>query len=104
MLKDGNFQLVREYKIDGDRVRYYSLDSSQWEEMPAALVDWDATKNTEAEEARRDAAVIAKVNTQEKARNTELKLDIDASLEAAPAFFCRRAKGSSPSTEKQFYR
>jgi hypothetical protein len=92
-LKDGSFQLVREYKVDGDRVRYYSLDSSQWEEMPAALVDWDATKNTEAEEARRDAAVIAKVNAQEKARNTELKLDIDASLEAAPGVFLPPGEG-----------
>jgi len=31
MLTDGTFQLVREYKIEGDRVRYYSVDSSQWE-------------------------------------------------------------------------
>ncbi|MGA8981677.1 MAG: hypothetical protein WB470_03315, partial [Candidatus Acidiferrales bacterium] len=23
MLKDGSFQLVREYQVDGDRVRYY---------------------------------------------------------------------------------
>jgi hypothetical protein len=93
LLKDGNFQLVREYKIDGDRVRYYSLDTSQWEEMPAALVDWDATKNAETEEARRDAAVITKVDTQEKARNTELKLDIDASLEAAPGVFLPPGEG-----------
>ncbi len=92
-MKDGNFQLVREYKIDGDRVRYYSLDSSQWEEMPAALVDWDATKNAEAEEARRDAAVVAKVDTQEKARHAEMKLDIDASLEAAPGVFLPPGEG-----------
>src|ERR1700685_4168817 len=44
ILKDGTFQLVREYQVDGDRVRYYSLDSSQWEAMPADMVDWDATK------------------------------------------------------------
>jgi hypothetical protein len=93
LLKDGNFQLVREYKIDGDRVRYYSLDSSQWEEMPAALVDWDATKNAEAEDARRDAAVVAKVDTEEKARRAEMKLDVDASLEAAPGVFLPPGEG-----------
>jgi hypothetical protein len=93
LLKDGNFQLVREYKIDGDRVRYYSLDSSQWEEMPAALVDWDATKNAEAEESRRDAAVVAKVDTEERARRAEMKLDIDASLEAAPGVFLPPGEG-----------
>src|SRR5579872_2383145 len=56
MLKDGSYQLIREYQIEGDRVRYYSLDSSQWEEMPADLVDWDKTKKAEADEAKQDAA------------------------------------------------
>jgi len=86
VLKDGNFQLVREYKVDGDRVRYYSLDSSQWEQMPTDLVDWDATKKLEAEEARQAAAVISKVHDQEKARNAQT-VDIDASIEAAPGVF-----------------
>jgi len=86
MLKDGSFQLVREYRVEGDRVRYYSLDSSQWEQIPTALVDWEATKNVEEQEARRDAAVVAKVQTQEAARRAE-PLDIDASLEVAPGIF-----------------
>ncbi|MFY9688731.1 MAG: hypothetical protein WA369_13435 [Candidatus Acidiferrales bacterium] len=86
MLKDGSFELVREYHLQGDRVRYYNLDSSQWEEMPAALVDWDATKKVEAEDAARDAAILAKVRKQEGERNAG-GLDIDASLEAAPGVF-----------------
>ena len=52
MLTDGSFQLVREYKVEGDRVRYYSLDSSQWEQIPVSMVDWDATKKIETEEAK----------------------------------------------------
>ncbi|HKV04534.1 MAG TPA: hypothetical protein VJO53_05430 [Candidatus Acidoferrales bacterium] len=86
MLTDGSFHLVREYKLEGDRVRYYSLDRSQWEEIPAALVDWDATKKVEAEEAQRDAAIVAKVHAQEAARLAQ-PLDIDASLEVAPGVF-----------------
>lgn len=93
LLKDGSFQLVREYKLDGDRVRYYSLDSSQWEEMPAALVDWDATKKAEIEEAERDAAIVAKVEATEKALHAELTLDTDASLEAAPGIFLPPGEG-----------
>jgi hypothetical protein len=92
-LKDGGFQLVREYSVAGDRVRYYSLDSSQWEEMPTALVDWDATKKAEADEAQRDAAIVAKVDSQEKARHAEMKLDTDASLEAAPGVFLPPGEG-----------
>ncbi len=85
-LKDGSFQLVREYQVVGDRVRYYSLDSSQWEMIPAALVDWDATKKAETETARRNDALLSKVNKQEQERRAE-PLDIDASLEVAPGIF-----------------
>jgi len=93
ILKDGSFQLVREYKLDGDRVSYYSLDSSQWEEMPAALVDWDATKKAQGDDAQRDAAIVAKVDSQEKARRAEMVLDTDASLEAAPGIFLPPGEG-----------
>jgi hypothetical protein len=86
MLTDGGFALVREYEIEGDRVRYYDLDSSQWEQMPVAMVDWEATKKIEAEETQRDAAIVAKVHKQETARQA-VPLDIDASLEVAPGIF-----------------
>ena len=92
ILKDGNFQLIREYQIDGDRVRYYSLDSLQWEEMPANLVDWDKTQKVEAEEAKEDAAAIAKVKSVESQRQAQL-LDVDASVEIAPKVFLPSGEG-----------
>jgi len=92
MLKDGSFQLVREYVLEGGRVRYYSLDSSQWEEIPADLVDWEATKKVEEQQAQHDAAVLAKVQAQEAARRAE-PLDIDASLEVAPGIFLPPGEG-----------
>jgi hypothetical protein len=51
-MKDGGFQLVREYQIEGDRIRYYSVERSDWEEMPAELVD---LKRTDAEAQSRKA-------------------------------------------------
>jgi len=92
VLKDGSFQLVREYRIEGDRVRYYSLDSDQWEQMPAALVDWEATKKIEEQEARQDAALVAKARAREAALHAE-PLDIDASLEVAPGIFLPPGEG-----------
>ena len=93
ILKDGSFQLIREYQLNGDRVRYYSIDSGQWEEIPANLVDWDATKKVEAEESSRDSAYIEKVDEQEKRIHAEMQLDIDASVEAAPGVFLPPGEG-----------
>ena len=52
-LKDGGYHLVREYQVQPDRVRFYSVERSEWEEIPLDLVD---LKRTEAEAAARNAA------------------------------------------------
>ncbi len=58
ILKDGTYQMVRQYKIVGDRVRYMPLDrEADWEELPVDLVDWDATRKWERDHA--DAAAAA---------------------------------------------
>jgi hypothetical protein len=92
VLKDGSFQMVREYQVNGDRVRYYSLDSSQWEEIPEDLVDWDATKKAVAEEAQHDAALAERVHLREQGRHAE-QLDIDASVEVAKGVFLPPGEG-----------
>jgi hypothetical protein len=51
ILKDGSFQMVRDYQIVGERVRYLSQERGEWEEMPVELVDWDATKKWEKDHA-----------------------------------------------------
>ena len=51
-LKDGGYHLVREYQVQPDRVRFYSVERSEWEKTPLDLVD---LKRTEAESAARNA-------------------------------------------------
>lgn len=92
ILKDGSVQLVREYQIMDDRVRFYNTERSQWEEMPAALVDWDATRQSEADQKKTDAALLGAVHKQEQARRI-MPLDVDASLEAAPGVFIPPGEG-----------
>jgi len=55
ILKDGNYQMVRQYVIVGDRVRYLSQERGDWEELPVALVDWDATRKWERDHAEHPA-------------------------------------------------
>ncbi|HMF52704.1 MAG TPA: hypothetical protein VK593_00035 [Edaphobacter sp.] len=49
ILKDGSYQIVMSYRVVGDRVRYVSAErGGAEEEIPAGLVDFDATKRWEA--------------------------------------------------------
>jgi hypothetical protein len=43
-LKDGEYHMVREYQVIEDRVRYYSTERGEWEEIPKDLVDLDKTE------------------------------------------------------------
>ncbi len=92
ILKDGSFQLVRSYEVKGDRVRFYSMERSQWEEIPSDLVDWDVTHKIEGEEARKQQALVEKVAAEEKAAKAQ-PIDVDASLEAAPGVFLPPGEG-----------
>lgn len=49
ILKDGSYQSVAKYELQGDRVHYLSAERYEWEDLPSSLVDWDATKKYNAE-------------------------------------------------------
>jgi hypothetical protein len=93
MLKDGSFQLAREYERNGERVRYYSVERKDWEEIPAAMVDWEATSRAEAESEKTNAAMLSKIHAQEEASRMEAVLDVDASLQVAPSVFLPPGEG-----------
>jgi hypothetical protein len=49
ILKDGSYQPVVKYEVQGDRVHYLSAERYEWEDIPSSLIDWEATKKYEAD-------------------------------------------------------
>ncbi len=70
-LKDGNYQVVREYKVDGDNIHYYSVERSDWEDIPTALVDLKRTKDELAEAAAAKAEENKIASEEEQALKAE---------------------------------
>src|SRR5437879_493377 len=71
-LKDGSYQLVKEYKAEGDRVSYYSVERSRWEDVPLALVDFDKTRQTETQEKAQQEKEVEEAKKVAKERFDEV--------------------------------
>src|SRR5260370_39649125 len=74
-LKDGSYHVVREYQVKPDRVHFYSIERSQWEDMPLDLFD---LKRTETEAAGRKSQLDANaksISDEEKAKR-EIKMEV----------------------------
>ena len=92
ILTDGTDQLVQSYEIKGDRVRYYSVESSQWEEIPTSMVDWDATRKTESEDSKQAEELVEKLKAEDASKRV-IDVDVDASIEVAPGIFLPPGEG-----------
>ena len=80
-MKDGSYQLVSSYEVQGDRVRYYSVERSEWEEVPAAEVDFEATKRAQEEDK---AAASKHVEEAKEIESQRFAKPPDTGLEIAP--------------------
>ncbi len=91
ILKDGSYQVVRQYQVVGDRVRYMSLErGGDWEELPASLVDWEATRKWEQDHANqpddtspamKEAEDIDKEEAAERLEERERRPEVAKGLE-----------------------
>jgi hypothetical protein len=93
VLKDGSFQLVRDFQRNGERVRYLSAERGDWEEIPAAMVDWDATAKAEAAAVKEENAFLKTVHHEQVEQTAEMPRDVDASLPVAPGIFLPPGEG-----------
>ena len=75
-MQDGSYHMVREYSTVSDRVKYYSTERSEWEEVPLALVDLKKTESertAKEEERKADAAVIDAEEKAEREQQREIE-------------------------------
>ncbi|MDE3180797.1 MAG: hypothetical protein KGM47_14210 [Acidobacteriota bacterium] len=89
-LKDGSYQLVKNYKVEGDRVRYYSVERSQWEVVPLSLVDFDKTRNEEAKEEAQRQSILREA---EKTVNNTYELPANTGYMVAPGIRLPQSEG-----------
>jgi hypothetical protein len=86
ILKDGSYQLVMSYRVVGDVVRYVSAErGGAEEEIPAALVDFEATKRWEQKhtapaEGEAQAPTIDPELLKEEAERTALTPEVAKDL------------------------
>jgi hypothetical protein len=75
-LKDGDYHVVREYQVLGDRIRYYSTERGDWEEIPKDLVDLPKTqreRGARQEEVKKEAQQADEEEKAERALRREIE-------------------------------
>jgi hypothetical protein len=75
-LKDGTYHVVREYQVQTDRVHFYSVERSQWEDIPLEMVD---LKRTQAEVTDRQTKLDADAKIIEQEEKVERELEKETS-------------------------
>jgi len=93
-LKDGSYHIVREYQVEKDRVRFYSVERSEWEEIPLDLVDLVRTR-AEFKESQEELAKEAKVLTEEDEAERQQREEV-ARVPADPGVYLVDGKDVKP--------
>ena len=84
-LKEGGHHMVREHKVEGDRVRYYSVERGDWEEIPISFVDLNKTQKELGD--REDSRKQEKQMLAEEAAVEREMRRIVASMPEEPGLF-----------------
>jgi hypothetical protein len=75
ILKDGSYQIVTQWQVQGDRVHFYSAERAEWEDVPNSMVDWVATNQYEKDRAAQKESP--------EARELDKELEADRAAEEA---------------------
>ncbi|MGH9326605.1 MAG: hypothetical protein ACRD2B_07985 [Terriglobia bacterium] len=73
--------MVKSYEVEGERVRYYSLERSEWEEVPLSMVDFAVTRRVNKEKKQRQQQILQQA---EKTENNTYPLPVNTGYRIAP--------------------
>ena len=59
--------MVREYQVQGERIRYFSTERGEWEEIPKDLVDLDKTEREKKANQEESTKIAREEDEEEKA-------------------------------------
>jgi hypothetical protein len=93
-LKDGTYHLVREYQLQGDRIRYYSTERGDWEEIPQELTDLNKTEQERKANADEHAKAAREQDEENKAER-DLRREI-ASIPMNPGGYYKQGEKVAP--------
>ena len=85
-LKNGDYHVVREYQVNGDRVRYYSTERGDWEEIPTDLVDLAKTEGQRKAKAEENAREARALDEEEKAEREQQREIASIPMESGAYF------------------
>ena len=74
IMKDGSYQAATKWEVTGNRVRYYSAERYDWEEVPSGLVDWPATEKYNNERVGQRDETIKEIAKEDEADEREAPL------------------------------
>jgi len=74
IMKDGSYQSATKWDVVGERVRYYSAERYDWEEVPKDMVDWAATDKYNTERAGQRSETIKEIAKEDEADERESPL------------------------------